>query len=61
MLSFSLNRNIDRLIYELLKTEVDYIRSLRYIRKHYYDEIDSRNCVPKSLRGKNSIIFGYYF
>jgi hypothetical protein len=41
---------------ELLQTERDYVRALRYVIDNYIPEI-LRESVPQLLRGKKSVIF----
>ncbi|XP_055363229.1 rho guanine nucleotide exchange factor 40 [Betta splendens] len=45
------------IVEELVTTEREYVRSLRYIIHHYFPEMD-RVDVPQDLRGKRSVIFG---
>ncbi|XP_045065910.1 puratrophin-1 isoform X2 [Coregonus clupeaformis] len=42
---------------EMVTTERDYVRSLRYIIEHYFPEME-RGDLPQDLRGKRSVIFG---
>lgn len=42
---------------EMISTEREYVRSLRYIMEHYFPEME-RLDVPQDLRGKRSIVFG---
>ncbi|KAG2469781.1 PKH4B protein, partial [Polypterus senegalus] len=45
------------IIEEMVMTERDYVRSLRYIIDNYFPEME-RCDLPQDLRGKRSIIFG---
>ncbi|XP_051787630.1 uncharacterized protein plekhg4 isoform X1 [Erpetoichthys calabaricus] len=45
------------IIEEMVMTERDYVRSLRYIIDNYFPEME-RFDLPQDLRGKRSIIFG---
>ncbi|XP_031425073.1 uncharacterized protein plekhg4 isoform X3 [Clupea harengus] len=42
---------------EMVTTEREYVRSLRYIIDHYFPEME-RGDLPQDLRGKRSVIFG---
>ncbi|XP_066509793.1 rho guanine nucleotide exchange factor 40-like isoform X1 [Hoplias malabaricus] len=42
---------------EMVTTEREYVRSLRYIIDHYFPEME-RVDLPQDLRGKRSVIFG---
>ncbi|XP_066569464.1 pleckstrin homology domain-containing family G member 4B isoform X2 [Amia ocellicauda] len=42
---------------EMVTTEREYVRSLRYIIDHYFPEME-RPDLPQDLRGKRSVIFG---
>ncbi|KAJ8272177.1 hypothetical protein COCON_G00110360 [Conger conger] len=42
---------------EMVTTEREYVRSLRYIISHYFPEME-RPDLPQDLRGKRSVIFG---
>ncbi|XP_051234060.1 puratrophin-1 isoform X1 [Dicentrarchus labrax] len=42
---------------EMVTTEREYVRSLRYILHHYFPEMD-RVDLPQDLRGKRSVVFG---
>ncbi|XP_046906885.1 pleckstrin homology domain-containing family G member 4B isoform X1 [Hypomesus transpacificus] len=42
---------------EMVSTEREYVRSLRYIIEHYFPEME-RPDLPQDLRGKRSVIFG---
>uniref|UniRef100_A0A671MGR1 Rho guanine nucleotide exchange factor 40-like n=1 Tax=Sinocyclocheilus anshuiensis TaxID=1608454 RepID=A0A671MGR1_9TELE len=53
-LSFSKLRHI---VDEMVTTEQEYVRSLRYIIDNYFPEME-RADLPQDLRGKRSIIFG---
>lgn len=45
------------IVEEMVTTEQEYVRSLRYIIHHYFPEMD-RPDVPQDLRGKRSVVFG---
>lgn len=45
------------IIDEMVTTEQEYVRSLRYIIESYFPEME-RTDLPQDLRGKRSIIFG---
>ncbi|MEQ2215596.1 hypothetical protein XENOCAPTIV_003048 [Xenoophorus captivus] len=45
------------IVEEMVTTEREYVRSLRYIIHHYFPEME-RADLPQDLRGKRSIIFG---
>ncbi|XP_041849595.1 puratrophin-1 isoform X3 [Melanotaenia boesemani] len=45
------------IVEEMVTTEQEYVRSLRYIIHHYFPEMD-RADVPQDLRGKRSVVFG---
>ncbi|XP_037835828.1 uncharacterized protein plekhg4 [Kryptolebias marmoratus] len=45
------------IVEEMVTTEREYVRSLRYIIHHYFPEMD-RADLPQGLRGKRSVIFG---
>ncbi|XP_076592104.1 pleckstrin homology domain-containing family G member 4B isoform X2 [Chaetodon auriga] len=42
---------------EMVTTEREYVRSLRYIIRHYFPEME-RADLPQDLRGKRSVVFG---
>ncbi|MBN3321080.1 PKHG4 protein, partial [Atractosteus spatula] len=42
---------------EMVTTEREYVRSLRYVIDHYFPEME-RQDLPQDLRGKRSVIFG---
>ncbi|XP_034384196.1 puratrophin-1 [Cyclopterus lumpus] len=42
---------------EMVTTEREYVRSLRYTLQHYFPEMD-RADLPQDLRGKRSVVFG---
>ncbi|KAF1371443.1 hypothetical protein PFLUV_G00278280, partial [Perca fluviatilis] len=42
---------------EMVTTEREYVRSLRYILHHYFPEME-RPDLPQDLRGKRSVVFG---
>ncbi|KAF4102710.1 pleckstrin homology domain-containing family G member 4B isoform X2 [Onychostoma macrolepis] len=48
---------IQHIMDEMISTEREYVRSLRYIIQHYFPEME-RLDLPQDLRGKRSIIFG---
>nr|XP_057944361.1 rho guanine nucleotide exchange factor 40 isoform X2 [Doryrhamphus excisus] len=45
------------IVEEMVTTEREYVRSLRYIIEHYFPEMD-RADLPQDLRGKRSVVFG---
>ncbi|XP_014830493.1 PREDICTED: puratrophin-1-like isoform X5 [Poecilia mexicana] len=45
------------IVEEMVTTEREYVRSLRYIIHHYFPEME-RADLPQDLRGKRSVIFG---
>ncbi|XP_023257508.1 puratrophin-1-like [Seriola lalandi dorsalis] len=45
------------IVEEMVTTEREYVRSLRYIIHHYFPEMD-RVDLPQDLRGKRSVVFG---
>ncbi|XP_055088501.1 puratrophin-1 isoform X2 [Periophthalmus magnuspinnatus] len=45
------------IVEEMVTTEREYVRSLRYIIHHYFPEME-RPDVPQDLRGKRSVVFG---
>ncbi|XP_035483610.2 uncharacterized protein plekhg4 isoform X2 [Scophthalmus maximus] len=45
------------IVEEMITTEREYVRSLRYIIHHYFPEMD-RVDLPQDLRGKRSVVFG---
>lgn len=45
------------IVEEMVTTEREYVRSLRYIIHHYFPEME-RADLPQGLRGKRSVIFG---
>lgn len=53
-LSFSKLRHI---VDEMVTTEREYVRSLRYIIDNYFPEME-RADLPQDLRGKRNVIFG---
>lgn len=53
-LAFSKLRHI---VDEMVTTEREYVRSLRYIIDNYFPEME-RADLPQDLRGKRSVIFG---
>uniref|UniRef100_A0A670YLN7 DH domain-containing protein n=1 Tax=Pseudonaja textilis TaxID=8673 RepID=A0A670YLN7_PSETE len=46
-----------RIMEEMVMTEQEYVRSLRYILGNYFPEME-RADLPQDLRGKRSVIFG---
>ncbi|XP_071192706.1 puratrophin-1-like isoform X2 [Salvelinus alpinus] len=48
---------LQRIMEELLLTEREYVRSLGYVREHYFPELE-RPDVPQDLRGQGGNIFG---
>uniref|UniRef100_A0A4W5NZX9 Quattro n=1 Tax=Hucho hucho TaxID=62062 RepID=A0A4W5NZX9_9TELE len=48
---------LQRIMEELLLTEREYVRSLGYVREHYFSELE-RPDVPQDLRGQGGNIFG---
>ncbi|XP_067093965.1 pleckstrin homology domain-containing family G member 4B isoform X2 [Osmerus mordax] len=52
-----LNSKVQHIMDEMIATEREYVRSLRYIIEHYFPEME-RLDLPQDLRGKRSIIFG---
>ncbi|CAI5646335.1 unnamed protein product [Oreochromis niloticus] len=45
------------IVEEMVNTEREYVRSLRYIIHHYFPEMD-RADLPQDLRGKRTVVFG---
>ncbi|KAK2854355.1 hypothetical protein Q5P01_007016 [Channa striata] len=45
------------IVEEMVTTEREYVRSLRYIIHHYFPEMD-RMDLPQDLRGKRTVVFG---
>ncbi|XP_071345993.1 rho guanine nucleotide exchange factor 40 isoform X2 [Trachinotus anak] len=45
------------IVEEMVTTEREYVRSLRYIIHHYFPEME-RADLPQDLRGKRSVVFG---
>ncbi|XP_072320623.1 uncharacterized protein plekhg4 isoform X2 [Eucyclogobius newberryi] len=45
------------IVEEMVTTEREYVRSLRYIIRHYFPEME-RPDMPQDLRGKRSVVFG---
>lgn len=41
----------------MVTTEREYVRSLHYVVRHYFPEMERRD-LPQDLRGKRSVIFG---
>uniref|UniRef100_A0A3B5KRP3 Uncharacterized protein n=1 Tax=Xiphophorus couchianus TaxID=32473 RepID=A0A3B5KRP3_9TELE len=50
-------RKLRHIVEEMVTTEREYVRSLRYIIHHYFPEME-RADLPQDLRGKRSVIFG---
>uniref|UniRef100_A0A673YII5 DH domain-containing protein n=1 Tax=Salmo trutta TaxID=8032 RepID=A0A673YII5_SALTR len=50
-------RKLRHIVDEMVTTEREYVRSLRYIIEHYFPEME-RGDLPQDLRGKRSVIFG---
>ncbi|KAJ7999638.1 hypothetical protein DPEC_G00196490 [Dallia pectoralis] len=48
---------LQRIMEELLLTEREYVRSLGYVREHYFAELE-RPDVPQDIRGQRTRIFG---
>ncbi|XP_073667617.1 pleckstrin homology domain-containing family G member 4B isoform X1 [Paramisgurnus dabryanus] len=48
---------VQHIMDEMISTEREYVRSLRYIIEHYFPEME-RLDLPQDLRGKRSIVFG---
>uniref|UniRef100_A0A3Q3VP85 DH domain-containing protein n=1 Tax=Mola mola TaxID=94237 RepID=A0A3Q3VP85_MOLML len=49
--------SLRHIVDEMVTTEREYVRSLRYIIHHYFPEMD-RAELPQDLRGKRSVVFG---
>uniref|UniRef100_A0A3Q2YPE2 DH domain-containing protein n=1 Tax=Hippocampus comes TaxID=109280 RepID=A0A3Q2YPE2_HIPCM len=45
------------IVEEMVTTEREYVRSLRYVIAHYFPEME-RADLPQDLRGKRSVVFG---
>lgn len=56
-LCVSVCSRLRHIVEEMVTTEREYVRSLRYIIHHYFPEMD-RSDVPQGLRGKRSVVFG---
>uniref|UniRef100_A0A8P4GGS4 Pleckstrin homology domain containing, family G (with RhoGef domain) member 4 n=1 Tax=Dicentrarchus labrax TaxID=13489 RepID=A0A8P4GGS4_DICLA len=52
-----LHSPLRHVVEEMVTTEREYVRSLRYILHHYFPEMD-RVDLPQDLRGKRSVVFG---
>ncbi|XP_077376550.1 uncharacterized protein plekhg4 isoform X2 [Festucalex cinctus] len=50
-------RKLRRIVEEMVTTEREYVRSLRYVMEHYVPEME-RADLPQDLRGKRSVVFG---
>ncbi|XP_061078472.1 puratrophin-1-like isoform X2 [Conger conger] len=48
---------LHHIVDEMVTTEREYVRSVRYIIEHYFPEME-RLDLPQDLRGKRSVIFG---
>uniref|UniRef100_M4AJA3 DH domain-containing protein n=1 Tax=Xiphophorus maculatus TaxID=8083 RepID=M4AJA3_XIPMA len=55
--SSSSRSKLRHIVEEMVTTEREYVRSLRYIIHHYFPEME-RADLPQDLRGKRSVIFG---
>uniref|UniRef100_A0A3B3X7X6 Uncharacterized protein n=1 Tax=Poecilia mexicana TaxID=48701 RepID=A0A3B3X7X6_9TELE len=55
--SSSFEDKLRHIVEEMVTTEREYVRSLRYIIHHYFPEME-RADLPQDLRGKRSVIFG---
>ncbi|XP_042294085.1 puratrophin-1 isoform X2 [Sceloporus undulatus] len=53
----SWNSRLRHIVDEMVRTEREYVRSLRYIMESYFPEME-RPDLPQDLRGKRSVIFG---
>ncbi|KPP70044.1 hypothetical protein Z043_111156 [Scleropages formosus] len=54
---FVLHSKLHHIVDEMITTEREYVRSLRYIIDQYFPEME-RPDLPQDLRGKRSVIFG---
>ncbi|KAM9826014.1 rho guanine nucleotide exchange factor 40 isoform X1 [Syngnathus typhle] len=50
-------RRLRHILEEMVTTERQYVRSLRYVIRHYFPEME-RADLPQELRGKRSVLFG---
>ncbi|XP_077419616.1 puratrophin-1 isoform X2 [Vanacampus margaritifer] len=50
-------RKLRHIVEEMVTTEREYVRSLRYVTEHYFPEME-RADLPQDLRGKRSVVFG---
>ncbi|XP_019748756.1 puratrophin-1 [Hippocampus comes] len=50
-------RKLRHIVEEMVTTEREYVRSLRYVIAHYFPEME-RADLPQDLRGKRSVVFG---
>uniref|UniRef100_A0A3B4GLA5 DH domain-containing protein n=1 Tax=Pundamilia nyererei TaxID=303518 RepID=A0A3B4GLA5_9CICH len=57
ILVLRLNFKLRHIVEEMVNTEREYVRSLRYIIHHYFPEMD-RADLPQDLRGKRTVVFG---
>ncbi|XP_067327019.1 LOW QUALITY PROTEIN: puratrophin-1 [Anolis sagrei] len=48
---------LKNIVEEMVRTEQEYVRSLRYIMESYFPEME-RGDLPQELRGKRSVVFG---
>ncbi|XP_062817632.1 puratrophin-1 isoform X1 [Anolis carolinensis] len=48
---------LKNIVDEMVRTEQEYVRSLRYIMESYFPEME-RPDLPQELRGKRSVVFG---
>uniref|UniRef100_A0A3Q2W5A7 Uncharacterized protein n=1 Tax=Haplochromis burtoni TaxID=8153 RepID=A0A3Q2W5A7_HAPBU len=55
--SISSRNKLRHIVEEMVNTEREYVRSLRYIIHHYFPEMD-RADLPQDLRGKRTVVFG---
>uniref|UniRef100_A0A8C3A3Z8 Pleckstrin homology domain containing, family G (with RhoGef domain) member 4 n=1 Tax=Cyclopterus lumpus TaxID=8103 RepID=A0A8C3A3Z8_CYCLU len=56
-LTWCLRSKLRHVVEEMVTTEREYVRSLRYTLQHYFPEMD-RADLPQDLRGKRSVVFG---
>ena len=54
---FCSRSKLHHIVDEMVTTEREYVRSVRYIIEHYFPEME-RLDLPQDLRGKRSVIFG---
>uniref|UniRef100_A0A3Q2TVD9 Uncharacterized protein n=1 Tax=Fundulus heteroclitus TaxID=8078 RepID=A0A3Q2TVD9_FUNHE len=55
--SYEESDKLRHIVEEMVTTEREYVRSLQYIIRHYFPEMEQAD-LPQDLRGKRSIIFG---